>query len=113
MSDRTCIEEYPFQSSSGNGSYIVKRYDDGSLSCGCKGFIFSPKRNLDGHRSCRHTDYVHGMIKSEKLQQADSFIATARQNEKTNQQEKRLANFVFNKPQPVQPAKRYFSLEDE
>jgi hypothetical protein len=107
MSDRTCIEEYPFQSSSGNGSYIVKRYNDGSLSCGCKGFIFSPKRNLDGHRSCRHTDYVHGMIKAEEMQ------AQLPPEITVNRIIGRKIVPTIIKSQPIQPAKRYFSLEDE
>ncbi|MBE3141431.1 MAG: hypothetical protein IMZ53_12725 [Thermoplasmata archaeon] len=127
MTDKICVDEYPFQSSSGNESYIVKRYDDDSLSCGCKGFIFSPKRNADGHRSCRHTDYVHGMIKAEEMQaQAQNDISSTMgippahlDTEKTSGAGMMVKNNIpfkrnDNKPQQsIQPAKRYFSLEDD
>lgn len=55
MPKKESIAEYNFKSGSTDRTYTVKRYEDGSLSCDCPGWRFSPKRTSDGHRECRHT----------------------------------------------------------
>ncbi len=114
MSDKTIVEEYPFKSKSSDSSYMVLRYDDSSLSCNCPGWRFSPKRFDDGHRECRHTDYVKGLIEGKKLtvQEEVQAIKNLQETRKMNQQEKRIANFAT-KPQQSIKSGRYFSLDDE
>jgi hypothetical protein len=100
---KVCLEEYPFKSHSSDKVHTVKRWDDNSLSCNCPGWVF--KRG--GNRSCRHTEYVEQMIRA----------GIPQLNETSPPKRFISSKETFNnnqiKPQPIQPAKRYFCLEDE
>lgn len=57
--NKTICKVWYFASDSNPGKeYETLLYNDGSLSCNCKGWCMKKKVDMNGQRSCRHTRLV-------------------------------------------------------
>jgi hypothetical protein len=64
MNKKPVKGKFQFESKSTPGKiYEVSVYPDNTLSCNCKGWIFSRSRN-NGERTCKHTKLVYSDMMS-------------------------------------------------